>query len=132
MERRGGGQWCGDGYADVRENGSREKGEGGGGLGDGPPRGEGEGGSGSERDESKSSLTGRVHAVEAVVAERIVGSGVDVTWVTRAVRKSPNNTSFPHADPSVLDVAVPRALSGSANITLQHGTSDRGRRLAYA
>ena len=54
----------------------------GGGLGGGPQRGGGEGGRGSEREESKSSPTGLVHAVEVVVAERVVGVGVDVTGVT--------------------------------------------------
>ena len=69
---------------------------GGGGVrfGGGPQRGEGEGGRGSEREErrkeeSDSCPTGRVHAVEVVVAVRVIGVKVDVAGVTQAVKKSP-------------------------------------------
>ena len=110
---------------------------GGGRFGGGPKRGEGKGGRDSEgderrREESDSDPTGRVHAVKVVDAEIVVGVKVDVAVVTRAVEKSPNCTVCPPGSPSALDAAICGASSGSANLTLRHGTSDRGRRFAIA
>ena len=82
MGRRGGG--IGVAMATTMSGrmgvGKREKG--GGRTGGGPHRYEGEGGRGNEREESKLGPTSRVHTFEVIVAERVVGVGVDVAGVT--------------------------------------------------
>jgi hypothetical protein len=92
----------------------------------------GEGGRGKEREASKSGSVGSVNAVIVVEAGRVIAVRVDVSGVSRAIRKSPNNTSLPLGGPSTLDAAGPEAPSGAASITLRHGSRDRGRGRAVA